>query len=245
MDGEEWSVAAVGPEKRRLAEQLLERLRARFATGALLHYGHGKWYPGEALPRWAFTCYWRNDGVPLWHDRQLLACEDERSCFGPLEAQRFAETLANRLGVHPEYANPAFEDPLYYLQKERQLPVNVDPVDNHLEDPGERERVRQVFQRGLNRPTGFVLPLQRGRQARPRVADRPVDAPRPASLPHPRRFAHRTAAAAAESAVGRALGAAAVVHRRSHGQPRPAARAATHLARRSGVSALAWGRARP
>jgi uncharacterized protein (DUF2126 family) len=162
MDGEEWSVAADGPEKRRLAEQLLERLRARFATGALLHYGHGKWYPGEALPRWALTCYWRNDGVPLWHDRQLLACEDERSCFGPLEAQRFAETLANRLGVDPEYANPAFEDPLYYLQKERQLPVNVDPVDNHLEDPGERERVRQVFERGLNRPTGFVLPLERG-----------------------------------------------------------------------------------
>ena len=162
MDAEEWNVAAVGLEKRLLAERLMERLRARFATGALLHYGQGKWYPGEPLPRWAFTCLWRKDGVPLWHDRQLLAREEADSCFGPLDAQRFLATLAARLQVDPDYANPAFEDPLYYLQKERQLPVNVDPVDNHLEDAGERERVRQVFQRGLNQPTGFVLPLQRG-----------------------------------------------------------------------------------
>jgi uncharacterized protein (DUF2126 family) len=162
MDGEEWNVTAVGPEKRLLAERLVERLRSRFATGALLHYGQGKWYPGEPLPRWAFTCFWRKDGIPLWHDRQLLAREETSSAFGPLDAKRFLETLAERLQVDPEYANPAFEDPLYYLQKERQLPVNVDPVDNHLEDAGERERLRQVFQRGLNQPTGFVLPLQRG-----------------------------------------------------------------------------------
>jgi uncharacterized protein (DUF2126 family) len=162
MDGEEWNVAAVGPEKRLLAERLVERLRARFAIGALLHYGQGKWYPGEPLPRWAFSCFWRKDGIPLWHDRQLLAREETSSGFGPLDAQRFVESLARRLQVDPEYANPAFEDPLYYLQKERQLPVNVDPVDNHLEDAGEREHLRQVFQRGLNQPTGFVLPLQRG-----------------------------------------------------------------------------------
>jgi uncharacterized protein (DUF2126 family) len=162
MDGEEWNVAAVGPEKRLLAERLVERLRARFATGALLHYGQGKWYPGEPLPRWAFTCFWRKDGIPLWHDRQLLAREEASSGFGPLDARRFLQNLAERLELDPEYANPAFEDPLYYLQKERQLPVNVDPVENHLEDAGERERLRQVFDRGLNQPTGFVLPLQRG-----------------------------------------------------------------------------------
>jgi uncharacterized protein (DUF2126 family) len=79
-----------------------------------------------------------------------------------LEAQQFSVTLARRLGVDPEYANPAFEDPVYYLQRERQLPINVDPVDNHLEDPIERERLRRVFERGLNIPTGYVLPLQRG-----------------------------------------------------------------------------------
>jgi uncharacterized protein (DUF2126 family) len=97
----------------------------------------------------------------MWHDHKLLANDEDASDFGPADAQRFVETLGSRLGVDAGYANPAFEDPLYYLQKERQLPVNVDPVDNHLEDPIERERLRAVFNRGLNQPTGFVLPLQR------------------------------------------------------------------------------------
>ena len=161
MDGAEWNIAALGPEKRKLAERLLDRLRKRFAPGGLLHYGQGKWYPGEPLPRWALTCYWRADGIPLWHNRALLAQEQFRSDFGPLEAGHFAETLARRLGLDPEYVNAAFEDPVYYLQKERQLPVNVDPVDNRLGDAQERERLRKIFERGLDTPTGFVLPVQR------------------------------------------------------------------------------------
>jgi len=161
MDGAEWNIAALGPEKRALAERLLDRLRKRFAPGGLLHYGQGKWYPGEPLPRWALTCYWRTDGVPLWHDRSLLAQEGLKTDFGPLEARHFAETLARRLGLDPDYVNPAFEDPVYYLQKERQLPVNVDPVDNKLGDAQERERLRKVFERGLDTPTGFVLPVER------------------------------------------------------------------------------------
>jgi len=162
MDGAEWNTAALGPEKRKLSEQLLERLRDRFAPHGLLHYGQGKWYPGEPTPRWALSCYWRKDGVEMWHDRALIARTCEPSSFGPIDAQRFAETLARRLGLDPDYANAAFEDSLYYLQRERQLPINVDPVDNHLEDPEERERVRRVFDRGLNNPVGYVLPLQRG-----------------------------------------------------------------------------------
>jgi uncharacterized protein (DUF2126 family) len=162
MDGEEWNYTALSPQKRLLAARLIDRLRARFAPGGLLHYGMGKWYPGEPLPRWAFTCYWRSDGRAMWHDLNLLAREEEKSELGPVDAQRFTETLARRLGVDSGYANPAFEDPFYYLQKERLLPVNVDPVENHLEDAIERERLRRIFERGLNQPTGFVLPLQRG-----------------------------------------------------------------------------------
>ncbi len=163
MDGAEWNTAALGETKRVLSERLIDRLRQRFANGALLHFGQGKWYPGEPLPRWSLACYWRLDGQPMWRDPSLLAREDSpATAFGAVDGQRFAETLARRLGVEPDYVNAAFEDPMYYLQRERNLPVNVDPLDNHLEDERERERVRQVFARGLNTPTGFVLPLQRG-----------------------------------------------------------------------------------
>lgn len=162
MDGAEWTTAAVGPEKRLLAERLLDRLRSRFAPGAFLHYGQGKWYPGEPLPRWALTCYWRKDGVPIWHDRQLLARDEDSMSYGRDDAQRFVKTLAVRLGIDPNCSSPAYEDPFYFLQKERQLPINVDPVDNKLDDAEERNRIRRVFEQGLSEPTGYVLPLQRG-----------------------------------------------------------------------------------
>ena len=161
MDGEEWNTAAMGPNKRRLAGELLVRLRDEFAPGAFLHYGQGKWYPGEPLPRWALGCYWRVDGVAMWRNQDLIARDDVRTAFNHADAEKFAQTLAGRLGVDTGYITPAFEDPLYYMQKERELPINVDPVDNHLEDARERERLRGVFERGLHTPTGYVLPLER------------------------------------------------------------------------------------
>ena len=150
MDGDEWNTAALGPGKRRLAGDLLRRLRDKFAPGGLLHFGQGKWYPGESLPRWAFTCYWRTDGLPLWHDPQWIADPDRDYGFGVDAARRFAEQLARRLAVGPEYLVTAYEDPLAYIQKERELPVNVDPKDNKLDDPEERERLRRVFSNGVS-----------------------------------------------------------------------------------------------
>jgi len=161
MDGDEWNTTALGPAKSRLAGDLLRRLRDKFAPGGLLHFGQGKWYPGESLPRWALACYWRTDGIPLWRDPQLSADSDRNYGFGNGEALQFAEALAQRLAVDTEAVIAAYEDPLAYIHKERQLPVNVDPVDNKLDDPEERERLRRVFERGLGQPTGFVLPLLR------------------------------------------------------------------------------------
>jgi uncharacterized protein (DUF2126 family)/transglutaminase-like putative cysteine protease len=161
MDGAEWNTAATGPMKQQLAGDLLRRLRARFAAGGLLHFGQGKWYPGESLPRWAFACYWRTDGVPLWQDPSLLADPARGGSAGEAEASLFAEALAERLAVGPEYVIAAYEDPLAYVHKERQLPFNVDPIENNLDNAEERERLRQVFSRGLGSPTGFVLPLTR------------------------------------------------------------------------------------
>lgn len=161
MEGEEWNSAAVGPDKRRLSEVLIRKLRDRFASGALLHYGQGKWYPGESLPRWALGCYWRKDGVPVWKNADLIADVDHDYGFGREAAGRFSRCLAELLGVTDKYIVPVYEDIAHYLWKEQRLPVNVTPGDSKLKDPEERARIAAVFERGVAEPVGFVLPLKR------------------------------------------------------------------------------------
>ena len=168
MESPEWNVAAVGPTKRALADELIRRLKARFAPGGLLHYGQGKWYPGESLPRWAFGLYWRKDGVPIWKNSDLIARIEGPRRAGIDEAGRFAEETAQKLGLDAEYVIPAFEDPNHWLQREATLPVNVDPADSKLADPEERARMARVFDQGLNIPRGFVLPIQRWNAEVPR-----------------------------------------------------------------------------
>ncbi|HUC62977.1 MAG TPA: transglutaminase family protein [Alphaproteobacteria bacterium] len=165
MDGDEWNTAAVGPTKRRLAANLVDRLMRRFAPGGLLHFGQGKWYPGESLPRWALTAYWRKDGDAIWANGEYLAREDKDYGFGQAEAERFTLALARRLGIDPSAARAAYEDPWFYVHRERRLPVNVDPLDSKLEDEEERARLARVFDKGLGTPRGFALPIGRRHEA--------------------------------------------------------------------------------
>ncbi|MDX2167918.1 MAG: transglutaminase family protein [Deltaproteobacteria bacterium] len=160
MEGAEWTVAALGPAKRLRAGALLRALQARFAAGGVLHYGQGKWYPGEPLPRWALSCFWRTDGAALWNDRALLADEAQAGGVGLAEAQRFIELLAATLGLAPDLAVPGYEDVFYYLWKEGTLPVNVDPLQTNLDDPEERQRLATLLRRGLGTVTGYALPLR-------------------------------------------------------------------------------------
>jgi uncharacterized protein (DUF2126 family)/transglutaminase-like putative cysteine protease len=173
-EGDEWNTAAIGPAKRRLAGQLLNRLRDRFAPGALLHFGQGKWYPGESLPRWALGCYWRRDGVPIWDDPALYADESRSYGHGPDDAHRLAVALAERLGVDPAHCIPGYEDAWYYLWRERSLPANVDPLQSNLDDPEERKRLARIFERGLGSVIGYALPLKReSERDRPRWVSGP------------------------------------------------------------------------
>lgn len=160
-DGAEWSTAAVGPTKRVRADDLVRRLHARFAPGGLIHHGQGKWYPGEQLPRWAFALYWRGDGQPLWRNSTLIAGEEAVASVTSQMAERFMLGVADRLGIPPEFVLAAFEDPAHFLVRERMLPINLDPSESKLADPMERDRLARVFDRGLDQPTGFVLPVQR------------------------------------------------------------------------------------
>ena len=159
-DGPEWTSAALGPVKRQRAVELLGRLRQHFAPHGLLHFGQGKWYPGEPLPRWALGCYWRKDNVPIWEEASLIAEDGKDYGYTAEHARRFMEALSRRLQVDPAFIITGYEDVFYYLWKERKLPVNVDPLDPKMEDPLERGRVARVFEQGLGQPIGYALPLR-------------------------------------------------------------------------------------
>ncbi|MEJ2532490.1 MAG: transglutaminase family protein [Halioglobus sp.] len=161
MDSAQWNIEALGEHKLKLAKDLLIRLRDRFAPGGMLHYGQGKWYPGEPTPRWALGCFWRTDRKPLWQHPQLLARVDQDYGHGPDDAASFIKELAGKLAIDGRFVQTAYENTLYYLWKEQQLPENVDPYQADLKDDLERRRLARLLDRGLNEPTGYVLPLER------------------------------------------------------------------------------------
>jgi uncharacterized protein (DUF2126 family) len=148
--------------KQKRGDELVRRLRDRFAPGGFLHHGQGKWYPGESLPRWAYGLYWRRDGQPIWRNPALVADENQRArAYTAEDARAFIAHLAERLGVDKRYAAPGYEDVWYYLWKERRLPVNVDPFDSKLENKEDRARLAKVFEQGLDKVVGYALPLRR------------------------------------------------------------------------------------
>ncbi|MBX3439450.1 MAG: transglutaminase family protein, partial [Planctomycetaceae bacterium] len=161
MEGPEWTTAAVGPHKQRVSVQLIHRLRERFAPQGLLHFGQGKWYPGESLPRWAYTCLWRTDGEPMWNNLELLA--DLSVDYGHKvdHAQEFLVELVERLGVVDPHILPVYEDVWHTIEQEQKLPVDVEPSEFDLDDGEERHRLARIIESGVSTPAGFVLPLTR------------------------------------------------------------------------------------
>lgn len=160
MEGAEWNTDADGPHKRRLAYDLTLRLRAAFGSGGMLHFGQGKWYPGEALPRWAYGCFWRKDGTPVWSDPELLADIHKDYKFDQSAALKFSERLAQQLGIREDYLVAGYEDIFYWLWKEGTIPENLDPLKSDLKDPAERRALANVLQNGLGTPVGYALPLK-------------------------------------------------------------------------------------
>jgi uncharacterized protein (DUF2126 family)/transglutaminase-like putative cysteine protease len=161
-DGAEWNTAALGPTKRKRAGELFDRLKTKYAPFGLAHFGQGKWYPGEQLPRWSLNCFWRRDGEPIWSDPALTANESASYGASQATAQRFLSAVARRLQLGSQWVFPAYEDVFYYLWRERRLPGNVDPFNSRLEDPLERARLARIFSQGLDRVAGHVLPITRG-----------------------------------------------------------------------------------
>ncbi len=104
----QWNIDALGPMKRARGLSLIQCLGEKIAPGAMLHYGQGKWYPGEPLPRWALSCFWRSDGVHVWENNDLIAREDKDYGFDSADAFSFTEALTRRLQVSSENILPAY-----------------------------------------------------------------------------------------------------------------------------------------
>ncbi|HEX6137331.1 MAG TPA: transglutaminase family protein [Casimicrobiaceae bacterium] len=167
-DGPEWNVTALSPAKLRLAQTLLRRLKARFAPGGLLHFGQGKWYPGEPLPRWALGAYWRVDGAPLWRDERLFA-DVRLPGTTPIDAARaFIEALAERLALPAGAVLPAYEE-RWHPAAADEMPVGfvlpLEAVDVPAGAPTRWETLAWPLPRGRlhaiagDSPLGLRLPL--------------------------------------------------------------------------------------
>ena len=189
-DGAEWNTEAMGPTKRGLSAELMEKLRLKYGQGGLLHYGQGKWYPGEQLPRWSLNLFWRKDREPIWTHPELFASEKQDYAVTDVHAKQFLNGVAKRLGLDAKFVFPAHEDAWYYLWRERKLPTNVDPFDARLADPLERDRIRKVFTQGLEenggpRAAGRAQPRLHVQPAGAALAHRPLVPARRALLPDP------------------------------------------------------------
>jgi uncharacterized protein (DUF2126 family)/transglutaminase-like putative cysteine protease len=161
MDGAEWNILALGSRKRELAGKLFARVFEEFGKGGFVHYGQGKWYPGEPLPRWVLSCFWRKDGKPIWNIPVLLADPLAPGTYGVLDAQAFSVALATRLGLGEERLVPGYEDTLYTVWKERRLPAGYNPGEVSANDKMERDRLGSMIEAGVDTVVGYALPAIR------------------------------------------------------------------------------------
>lgn len=167
MESPEWNITPDGPAKRELAWRLAGALGERFAPGGLMQFGQGKWYPGEALPRWQIGVLWRADGEPLWNPAALLADPWTAGEANDDDAQWLTLAIAARLSIPPECCLPAYEDPLERLLAEVQLPegpppeYDLDPTDPALADAGNRARIVAELDGEVGAPRGWVIPVHR------------------------------------------------------------------------------------
>ena len=167
-DAGEWNIDALGPTKRDYAMRLLPKLVQRYGPNGFMHFGQGKWYPGEPLPRWALSTLWRIDGEPCVADASVFAddfsdevgdqkdANDARQVSLCIDhASRLIAQVAARLSIAPDFIIPAYDDAFHDAWREQRLPVNVDVIVTAAGHaiPASADASRE--------PVGFVLPLAR------------------------------------------------------------------------------------
>ena len=202
----EWNTEAMGPTKRSLSGELMERLRAQVrARAACCTTARASGIPGEQLPRWSLTCFWRKDGEPIWRDPALFA--DEHDDYGATDgagARSSCAALAQRLGARSRSTS----------SRPTRTPGTTCGASASCRATSIRSirastirwsatRLRQVFERRAStRSVGYVLPVGVDERRPDALADRPLVPARRALLPDPRRLAARLPPAARFAALG-------------------------------------------
>ncbi len=156
-NGDEWNFTATSKNKESLANTLLHRLKKQFAEKSLIHYGQGKWCPGEILPRWSMNCFWRKDGEPIWENQDLLT--NHPASLTVIDSKKFLEHLALNLAIPVDYIIPAFEDITYHLWQQHKSPNqrNIDAAD--LYQKSEIQKIQRLLENNITQPVGYTLPL--------------------------------------------------------------------------------------
>ena len=142
-DHPQWNTAALGQEKLDKSLVLLNGLAKKFSPDGVWAQSQGKWYPGEALPRWALSLYWRNDGAALWKDPKLNGLFDYRQNNTIEHGLSLIKAIAAKFSIDDQHAIAAFED-AYYFEWKKQQHQDSDLTDTNYESP-----------------RGYVLPLKK------------------------------------------------------------------------------------
>ena len=191
-----------GPTKRRLAGELLRRLRRPLRPGAAAALRPGQVVSrraaaalGARLPTGARTAS-RSGATP-----RLLGARERRPGTAPRpNAQPVRRSLGRAAAGRSRLrCSTAYEDTCYYLWRERRLPAQRRSVDDS-EAAATRWSARgwpASSSRAWRRRSARVLPLRARRDngARP-LAERAVVPARRRHVPDPRRFADRLSPAA-------------------------------------------------
>lgn len=157
FEGDEWNFKALSPQKFLLGDNLATQLSNRWSSKGLIQYCQGKWYPGEELPRWAISYYFRKDNDPIWNQQDLLARACDNFDYSQSKAKEFITTLSQCLGIDSSFILEAYEDSQYYLWKEQRLPIDNETAKSDLPKEKPLDKTFDV-------PVGYVLPLHYSRK---------------------------------------------------------------------------------
>ncbi|MES2662577.1 MAG: transglutaminase family protein, partial [Pseudomonadota bacterium] len=183
MEAEEWNTAADGPHKRQLAHDLFLKMQKHFAPNGVVHYGQGKWYPGEPLPRWQYACFWRKDSQPLWNNHELLAnpypgkkTESNAKKYTLQDTLKFMQAVAQKLTIKNDCIHPAFEDTFYIMWQEGNVPADInleqdDKKELDLNTTNDRQSLLAKLSGDLHQATGYVLPIAKDPKSKKWISD--------------------------------------------------------------------------